>query len=177
MPRRGETHRTAIDIPIDHLIVAEPRKLRPNRAMLRKKFAEVHDAGCGCCLATAAASLHTTWAKRKAIANYEKFMNFQYDLNLGWATHIDTVAATSLGIEGWALYDVGTLEDDRSSSSMSSTSWAQQAHGIFERSGKGGRVLPDFLNVCRKDILRKKKTEQHEKTTETYVPTNTETGK
>ena len=70
--------------------------------------------------------------------NYEKFTNSEYGLNLDWATNIETVAATSLGVDGWALHDVGTLEEERSSSSTSSTSWLQQAHGIFERSGEAG---------------------------------------
>jgi hypothetical protein len=110
-PGGSETHKNSIDIPIGNLIVAKPRKLRPNRARLRKKFAEVHNAGCGCCPTAATTSLHSAWAKRRAIMNYEKFMNSEYGSNLDWATNIETVAATSLGVEGWALHDVGTLED------------------------------------------------------------------
>ena len=59
--------------------------------------------------------------------NYEKYMNSVHGANFNWATNIETVAATSLGVEGWALHDVGTLEEERSSSSTSSTSGWQQA--------------------------------------------------
>ena len=45
--------------------------------------------------------------------NYEKYMNSEYGSNLDWATGIETVAATSLGVEGWALHDVGTLEEEK----------------------------------------------------------------
>ena len=138
-PHVPESSKIAIDIPIDHLVVAKPRKLRPNRARLRKKFIDAHEAGCGCCPTAGASSLHSTWAKRKAILNYKNFMNAEYGSNLDWATHIDTVTATSLGIEGWALYDVGTLDEPEISSSTSSTTWAHQAHGIFERRGDAGR--------------------------------------
>ncbi len=51
--------------------------------------------------------------------NYEKYMNSEYGSNLDWATSIETVAATSLGVEGWALHDVGALEEEPSSSSTS----------------------------------------------------------
>ena len=112
---------TAIGVARDSLIVAKPKKLNPNRAKLRKKFIDVHDAGGGCCPTTATTSLHSTWVKRKAIQNYENFMNSEYDANLNWATSIDTVAATSLGIEGWALFDVGTSEEAWTSSGTTST--------------------------------------------------------
>ena len=78
----AEPSSAAIDVPFDNLTVAKPRKLRPDRAKLRKKFIDVHDAGCGCCPTTATTSLHSTWAKRKAIQNYENFMNSEYDANL-----------------------------------------------------------------------------------------------
>ena len=48
-------------------------------------------------------------------------MNSEYDANLNWATSMDTVAATSLGIEGWALFDVGTSEELGTPSASSST--------------------------------------------------------
>ena len=124
----AEPSPTAIDVPLDNLIVAKPRKLMPNAAKLRKKFIDVHDAGCGCYPMADATSLHSTWAKRTAIQNCENFMYAEYDTNLDWATHIDTVAATGLGIEGWALYDVGTL-DEPGTSSTSSTA---------VREGRGG---------------------------------------
>ena len=88
---------------------------------MRKKFIDVQDAGCGCCTTTAITSLHSTWAERKAIQNYEIFMNSEYDANLNWATNIDTVAATRLGIEGWALFDVGSLEEPGTFSTSLST--------------------------------------------------------
>ena len=54
---------------------------------------------------------HSSWAKLKAIQNYEKFVKdtFQIDIE---NTVIDTVEKTSLGVEGWALYDFGNQADD-----------------------------------------------------------------
>ena len=48
-------------------------------------------------------------------------MNSEDDANLNWATSIDTVAATSLGIEGRALFDVGTSQEPGTSSAPTPT--------------------------------------------------------
>ena len=42
-------------------------------------------------------------------------------MNYNGATGIDEVAAASLGVEGWALYDVGSIEYPRATSSTSSS--------------------------------------------------------
>ena len=54
---------------------------------------------------------HTSWAKLKAIQNYEKFLKdtFQIDIE---NTVIDAVEKTSLGVEGWALYDFENQAND-----------------------------------------------------------------
>ena len=94
----------------------------------------------GVILRRAATSLHSTWAKSKAIQNYEIFMNADHGANPDWATHIDIVAATSLGIEGWALYDIGTL-DEPGTSSTSSTA-VREGRGA---AGRGSAPLSILL--------------------------------
>ena len=42
--------------------------------------------------------------------NYQNFMNSEYGMNLDWDTGVDAVAATSLGVHGWALCDVGSSD-------------------------------------------------------------------
>ena len=60
-------------------------------------------SGCadGCCRMG-----YSSWAKLKAIQNYEKITRESLQLDIG-NTVIDTVEKTSLGVEGWALYDFG----------------------------------------------------------------------
>ena len=55
--------------------------------------------------------LATAWTKHKAITNYENFYNTGVDMGRGYITSIATVANSSLGIDGWALFDVGLAEE------------------------------------------------------------------
>ena len=130
----------SIDVSLNNLTVAKPRKMKPNRAKLRKKFNDVHDAGSECCPTTATTSLHLKWAKRKSILNYGKIMNSEYNANLDWATNIDTVVATSFGIEGWALCDVEPLDGPGTSSTSSSTD-VREGRGVAGREGRGAVPL------------------------------------
>ena len=54
---------------------------------------------------------YSSWAKLKAIQNYEKFIRESLQIDIE-NTVIDTVERTSLGVEGWALYDFGNQDDD-----------------------------------------------------------------
>ena len=54
--------------------------------------------------------LATAWTKHKAITNYENFHNINVDMNWGHSTPIDLIANSALGIESWALHDVGLVE-------------------------------------------------------------------
>ena len=87
-------------------------------------------AGCGCC---------ATAGEKKSDPELRELHESEHGSNLDWALHIDTVAATSLGIEGWAPYDVGTLDGPEISSSTLSMTWAHQAHGIFDCRGDAGQ--------------------------------------
>ena len=51
--------------------------------------------------------LSTAWTRRRAIKNYEKFQNSVLSAELDGETSIETIAKTSLGVEGWALHDFG----------------------------------------------------------------------
>ena len=51
--------------------------------------------------------LATRWTRHKAITNYENFHNIGADMGRNYVTPIEVVAKSSLGIEGWALFDVG----------------------------------------------------------------------
>ena len=65
-------------------------------------------SGCadGCC-----SMGYSSWAKLKAIQNYEKFIRESLQIDIE-NTVIDTVERTSLGVEGCALYDFGNQDDD-----------------------------------------------------------------
>ena len=52
-----------------------------------------------------------TWTKHKAISNYENFYNIGVDMGTDHITSIETVANSSLGIDGWALFDVVIAEE------------------------------------------------------------------
>lgn len=57
-------------------------------------------------------NMATAWTKHRAIVNYENFHNINVDLKSDHIiTPIETIANSSLGISGWALRDVGLLED------------------------------------------------------------------
>ena len=121
----AEASHTAIGVTLDKRIVAKPRKLPADRARLKNKFKDVHNVGCARCpFAETPKLLHSTWAKRNAIVSYENFMNCEYGMDLEWASGVDEVAATSLGVEGWALYDVATFEEPWTSPSTSSSAYA-----------------------------------------------------
>ena len=72
--------------------------------------------------------------------NYEEFHGINVDLKCKHiVTDIQVIANSSLGIDGWALYDVGSLEEIPLPSVPSRpSSWDQQAHGIFERRVEAG---------------------------------------
>ena len=56
--------------------------------------------------------LATAWTKHKAISNYENFHNINVELKSDHIiTPIETIANSALGIDGWALHDVGLMED------------------------------------------------------------------
>ena len=54
--------------------------------------------------------LATAWTKHKAITNYENHHNINVDMSRNYVTPIEVVANSSLGIDGWALCDVGSAE-------------------------------------------------------------------
>ena len=49
----------------------------------------------------------TAWTRRRAIGNYEKRRNGVFGTQLDNHTTIETVARSSLGINGWALNEFG----------------------------------------------------------------------
>ena len=54
----------------------------------------------------------TAWTKHKVIVNYDNFHNFNVELKSDHIiTPIETIANSALGIDGWALHDVGLMED------------------------------------------------------------------
>ena len=54
----------------------------------------------------------TAWAKHRAIVSYENFHGINVDLKSDHiVTDIQKIANSALWIDGWALHDVGFLED------------------------------------------------------------------
>ena len=53
----------------------------------------------------------TAWTKHRAIVNYENFHSIDVDLKSDHIiTLIETISNSALGIDGWALHDVGLME-------------------------------------------------------------------
>ena len=61
--------------------------------------------------------LATAWTKLKAIQKYENFHNKTVDTDSYHDTPIEIIAATSLGIDGWALQGLGLTNDVHPASS------------------------------------------------------------
>ena len=68
-------------------------------------------SGGSCCVDGYCRRGYSSWAKLKAIRNYEKFVRESLQIDIE-NTVIDTVEKTSLGVEGWALYDFRNHDDD-----------------------------------------------------------------
>ena len=58
------------------------------------------------------AELATSWTRHKAITNYKNFHNIGGDMGRDYVTPIEVVANSSLGIDGWALFDVGLADEE-----------------------------------------------------------------
>ena len=67
--------------------------------------------------------LSSAWTRHRVIRNFERYHNDNSGKNLDNVTTIDEISMTSLGVEGWALFDVGETEADMSTTTtLSSTS-------------------------------------------------------
>ena len=103
-------------VPIGDLVKKSTRakKLKP-----RKNILMSHGASCSCCPSIAARPYEPTlfpalpghegpsaWATLRATQNYENFMLQTYGTDVT-GIDIEVIKNTSLGVEGWALYDVG----------------------------------------------------------------------
>lgn len=55
--------------------------------------------------------LATYWTKHKAITNYETYHMIGVDMGRDYVTPIEIVANSSLGIDGWALFDVDLMDE------------------------------------------------------------------
>ena len=65
----------------------------------------------------------TASTRHRAIRNFERYHNDNFGKNLGNVTTIDEISMTSLGVEGWALLDVGeTVADMSMTTTLRSTS-------------------------------------------------------
>ena len=134
----ADRHDSPIDVPILDLVVTSRRKIR-NKTKNDTKFIDnkcdcsshpTTSTGPGRCpptpltmggnpkpvveheiVANRNPELATAWTKHKAITNYENFYNIGVDVGRDYITSIETVANSSLGIDGWALFDVGLAED------------------------------------------------------------------
>ena len=62
---------------------------------------------------------NTHWTVLKATQNYENFYNAKNGTELWGETDIKVIEDSSLGVQGWALHDVGRDDDD-------SSSWASE---------------------------------------------------
>ena len=62
--------------------------------------------------------LAAAWTKHRAITNYENFYSIGVDMGRDHITSIETVANLSLGIDGWALFDVGLAEESVASAEV-----------------------------------------------------------
>ena len=63
--------------------------------------------------------LATTWTKHKAITHYENCQIINFDLKRDHiVTPIETIANSALGIEAWALHDLGLMETPPNSSRL-----------------------------------------------------------
>ena len=74
-------------------------------------------------------NMATAWTKHKAIVNYENFHGINVDLKSNLIdTDVHKIANTALGIDCWALYDVGSLEE------------AAVQHPVYRRVGSSRRM-------------------------------------
>ena len=117
----------AIEIPIADFIAKRKKKLR-NKTKHKKTFAPTScHSSCSCPSHTTARTfeipaaptlvdpsteLSAAWARHRAIRNFEKFQKESFGKELDMQTDINVIASTSLGIEGWALYDVGDQKSE-----------------------------------------------------------------
>ena len=123
---------TAIEVPLHELLIdAKPRRKRNKTKNIEKTRFMPHD-DCGCCpsqmqkvvhkatkekpiitpdIVHATPEMSTAWTKHRAVYNYEKFMTEAHGPDIKHDISIETIANTSLGIQGWALSDFGNSEE------------------------------------------------------------------
>ena len=124
--RFGPISEDAIAVPISACIRTN-KKLKQHKKIVYKPTCCQKDPGAlptPCCAKMKSPKIvrdniaehgkNTHWTMLKATQNYENFHNAKNGTELWGETDIKVIEDSSLGVQGWALHDVGRDDDDSS---------------------------------------------------------------